>query len=350
MRILVTGGAGYIGTHTLIEALAAGNDICVLDNFMNSSPVALERAALIANRSFRAERLSLRDGARLGRLVRSFEPEVVIHFAGLKAVGASVLQPLDYYAVNVGGTLELLAALQRSSCRRFVFSSSATVYGAPDYVPIDEAHPRRATSPYGRTKRHIEEILEDLAASDPSWSIALLRYFNPAGAHRSGLIGEDPRGVPNNLMPFVAQVAVGRREKLRVFGGDYPTPDGTGVRDYLHVTDLAQAHLSAVAWVASAPRGCEAFNLGTGRGRSVLELVEAFSRACGRRVPTEIAPRRPGDVAICHADPGKAERILGWRARLSLQDMCESTWRWQSRNPNGYQPSDLARAPTARAV
>ena len=268
-------------------------------------------------------------------VVNDFAPEAVIHFAGLKAVGASVSEPLAYFDNNVAGTLALLGALRDSECRRFVFSSSATVYGDPDHLPIDEAHPLRTTNPYGRTKLQIEGILQDLAASDPAWSIALLRYFNPVGAHPSGRIGEDPVGVPNNLMPFVAQVAVGRRDALGVYGDDYDTPDGTGVRDYIHVTDLARAHLAAIEWSARA-RGCEAFNLGTGRGVSVLEMVSAFSKASGRPIPVRIAPRRPGDVATCFADPRKAEAELGWRAELGLEEMCRSAWHWQSQNPNGY--------------
>ena len=332
MRILITGGAGYIGGHTLVEALNAGHEAHVVDNLCNSSVESLARVKQLTNRDFGFTRADIRDGAAMRDVVNDFAPEAVIHFAGLKAVGASVSEPLAYFDNNVAGTLALLGALRDSECRRFVFSSSATVYGDPDYLPIDEAHPLRTTNPYGRTKLQIEGILQDLAASDPAWSIALLRYFNPVGAHPSGRIGEDPVGVPDNLLPFVAQVAVGRRDALSVYGDDYDTPDGTGVRDYIHVTDLARAHLAAIDWTARA-RGCEAFNLGTGRGVSVLEMVEAFSEASGRPIPVRIAPRRPGDVATCFADARKAEAELGWRAELGLDEMCRSAWNWQSRNP-----------------
>ena len=343
MRILVTGGAGYIGSHTLLAVLAAGHEAHVLDNFSNSHPEALDRVRRLSNREFGVTRADLRDKAAMAAAVAEARPEAVIHFAGLKAVGESVAKPLAYFDNNVGGTVALLEALQASGCRRFVFSSSATVYGDPDYLPIDENHPRRATNPYGRTKLQIEEMLEDLAVSDPTWSIALLRYFNPVGAHPSGRIGEDPAGIPNNLMPFIAQVAVGRRPHLNVFGDDYGTPDGTGVRDYIHVTDLARAHLAAVNWAAAdTPRGCTAFNLGTGRGTSVKEMVAAFAEAAGRPVPTVVAPRRAGDISACWADPAKAEAALGWRAELGLADMCRSTWAWQSRNPQGYRDADAA--------
>ena len=345
MRILVTGGAGYIGTHTLVEVLAAGHDAHVVDNLSNSRPAALARVRQITNRDFGFTRADLRDEAALRGLVAEVRPEAVIHFAGLKAVGESVSDPLGYFDNNVGGTIALLRALQGSACRRFVFSSSATVYGDPDYLPIDEAHPLRVANPYGRTKLQVEEILRDLAAADPGWSIALLRYFNPVGAHPSGRIGEDPAGIPNNLMPFIAQVAVGRRAALNVFGTDYDTPDGTGVRDYIHVSDLARAHLAAVDWTAGGAagegvggegRGCEAFNLGTGRGTSVLEMAQAFGRAAGREIPVVLAGRRAGDVATCYADPEKAARELGWRAELGLAEMCASSWHWQSGNPEGY--------------
>ena len=341
MRVLITGGAGYIGSHALLAVLAAGHEAHVLDNFANADPEALERVRRLSNRDFGVSRADLRDPAATAAAVAAADPEAVIHFAGLKAVAESVADPLAYFDNNVGGTLTLLKALKATACRRFVFSSSATVYGDPDHLPIDEAHPRRATSPYGRSKLQIEGMLEDLAASDPAWSIALLRYFNPVGAHASGRIGEDPAGVPNNLMPFVAQVAVGRRPALRVFGDDYPTPDGTGVRDYIHVEDLAAAHLAALDWTAPDPggraRGAEAFNLGTGRGTSVLEIVAAFAAASGRAIPLVVAPRRPGDVAACWADPTKAAAVLGWRAERGLAAMCASAWRWQSDNPDGYR-------------
>jgi UDP-glucose 4-epimerase len=340
MRILITGGAGYIGSHTLVAVLAAGHEAHVIDNLSNGSEAALARVRQITNRAPGFTRADIRDPAAVAAVVAEAAPEAVIHFAGLKAVGESVSRPLAYFDNNVGGTLALLAALQASPCRRFVFSSSATIYGDPDYLPIDEAHPRRTTNPYGRSKLQIEGILEDLAASDPTWSIALLRYFNPVGAHASGRIGEDPAGIPNNLVPFIAQVAVGRRPRLQVFGGDYATPDGTGVRDYVHVSDLAQAHLAALGWTAGGGGaggcGCEAFNVGTGRGTSVLEMVRAFERASGREVPYAVAPRRPGDVAACYASAEKAARELGWRAALDVDAMCRSAWQWQEQNPEGY--------------
>jgi UDP-glucose 4-epimerase len=335
MRVLITGGAGYIGSHTLLEVLAAGHRAHVVDSFANAHPEVLARVRQLSNRAVRFTEADVRDGTAMAAVVAGFAPEAVIHFAGLKAVGESVARPLDYFDVNVGGTVALLKALQGSACRRFVFSSSATVYGNPDYLPIDEAHPLRATNPYGRTKLQIEGMLQDLAAGDPAWSVALLRYFNPVGAHASGRIGEDPLGVPNNLVPYIAQVAVGRRPALNVFGDDYATPDGTGVRDYIHVGDLARAHLAAMDWTGRA-RGCEAFNLGTGRGTSVLEMVRAFEAASGRAVPLAVAPRRPGDVAACWADPGRAAAVLGWRAERGIEDMCRSVWRWQSQNPLGY--------------
>ena len=347
VRVLAAGGAGYIGSHTLVELLAAGHDVQVVDDLSNSSVESLVRVEEIAGKPVGFTEANLRDAAALERVFAEFAPEAVIHFAGLKAVGESVAKPLAYFDVNVGGTVALLEALAASPCRRFVFSSSATVYGDPDYLPIDEGHPRRATNPYGRTKLQIEEMLEDLAVSDPSWSIALLRYFNPVGAHPSGDIGEDPAGIPNNLMPFIAQVAVGRRPHLNIFGDDYDTPDGTGVRDYIHVTDLAQAHLAAVDWAAGGSpgtggRGCQAFNLGTGQGTSVREMVAAFADAAGRPGPTVTAPRRAGDIAACWADPSRAEAALGWRAELGLADMCRSTWAWQSRNPQGYRDPGAA--------
>lgn len=343
MRVLITGGAGYIGSHTLLEVLAAGHEAHVVDDLSNAHGAALDRVRRLSNRGFGFTRADIRDGPAMAGVVAGFAPEAVIHFAGLKAVGDSVARPLDYFDVNVGGSIALLQALAGGTCRRVVFSSSATVYGDPDYLPIDEDHPLRATSPYGRTKLQIEEMLSDLAAGDPAWSVAALRYFNPVGAHVSGRIGEDPAGVPNNLMPYIAQVAVGRRPVLRVFGDDYDTPDGTGVRDYIHVADLARAHLAAMDWTGRAT-GFEAFNLGTGTGVSVLEMVAAFARACGRDVPVEIAPRRPGDIAACWADPGKAARELGWRAEQGLAAMCASTWAWAAANPHGYRDGEPADA------
>ena len=336
MRILVTGGAGYIGSHTLVEILRAGHEAHVVDNYSNASPEALKRVRQLANRGFEATEADIRDAAALRRVVADFAPEAVIHFAGLKAVGESVADPLSYFEVNVGGTVALLQALRDSDCRRFVFSSSATVYGTPDYLPLDEAHPLRPESPYGRTKLQVEEMLGDLARSDPAWSIAMLRYFNPVGSHESGRIGEDPADVPNNLLPYVTQVATGRRERLTVHGDDYDTPDGTGVRDFIHVVDLARAHLAAVDWSATEGRGCRPFNLGTGRGASVLELVAAFRAASGQPIPCVIGPRRPGDVAVSYADPALAARELGWTASLGIPEICASAWTWASRNPQGY--------------
>lgn len=335
MRVLVTGGAGYIGAHTCVELLAAGYEVAVVDNLCNSNVASLERVQRISRRALTFVEGDIRDGALLRRLLTLDRFEAVVHFAGLKAVGESVAVPLRYYQNNVGGTLSLCEAMAETGVKRLVFSSSATVYGEPATVPIREGFPTGATNPYGRSKLMIEEILRDLAASDPEWRVALLRYFNPVGAHESGLIGEDPRGVPNNLMPFVAQVAVGRRECLNVFGGDYPTPDGTGVRDYIHVVDLAKGHVDALRYLADHA-GATPINLGTGKGYSVLELVAAFGKACGREIPFEIVARRPGDIACCYADASLAERLLGWKASRGLTAMCEDTWRWQSRNPHGY--------------
>lgn len=332
--ILITGGAGYIGSHAAIEFLAAGHDIVVLDNFCNSSAESLRRVEALTGRTFPFVKGDIRDRAGLAALFRQHRIDCVIHFAGLKAVGESVEKPLLYYDNNIAGSVTLFEAMQAAGVKSLVFSSSATVYGDPASVPIREDFPvGGTTNPYGRSKLVIEQILTDLAASDPSWQVALLRYFNPVGAHASGRIGEDPRGIPNNLMPYVAQVAVGRREFLNVWGNDYPTPDGTGVRDYIHVVDLAQGHVKAVAKLVP---GVQIWNLGTGRGHSVLEMVAAFERASGCPVPYRIAPRRPGDIAQCWADPAKAELELGWKAIRGLDAMCEDAWRWQSMNPNGY--------------
>ncbi|MBE7421005.1 MAG: UDP-glucose 4-epimerase [Rhodocyclaceae bacterium] len=336
--ILVTGGAGYIGSHTVVELLAAGHEVTVLDNFCNSSPVALGRVARIAGRAPHCVRADLRDAAALEGLFAARPFDAVIHFAGLKAVGESVAEPLRYYDNNVAGTLRLCEAMARHAVKTIVFSSSATVYGDPAAVPIREDAATAPTNPYGRSKLMVEDMLRDLAASDSGWRVALLRYFNPVGAHASGLIGEDPQGVPNNLMPFVSQVAVGRRAELSVWGNDYPTPDGTGVRDYIHVVDLARGHLAALDRMPAA--GVATVNLGTGRGYSVLEMVHAFERASGCPVPYRIAARRPGDVAACYADPSLAERLLGWRAQRDLAAMCADTWRWQRMNPQGYPAQD----------
>lgn len=336
MTILVTGGAGYIGSHTCVELLNAGWDIVVIDNFCNSKPEALKRIREITGKDFKFYEVDLLDKAGLERVFSENKVDAVIHFAGLKAVGESVQIPLRYYHNNITGTVILLEVMQTHNVKRIVFSSSATVYGVPKSLPITEDAPLGATNPYGRTKLMIEEILRDVHVSDPEWSIALLRYFNPIGAHPSGRIGEDPNGIPNNLMPYITQVAVGKLEELKVFGDDYPTPDGTGVRDYIHVVDLAVGHLKALERVLSTT-GVDAFNLGTGRGYSVLEVVKAFEKASGKKIPYTIVGRRPGDVAALYADPTKAEKVLGWRAERGIEEMCADAWRWQSLNPNGYE-------------
>lgn len=335
MTILVTGGAGYIGSHTTICLIEGGHDVVVLDNLANSREEALRRVARIAGRDIAFEKGDIRDRPFVEDVLKRYGCTAVIHFAGLKAVGESVERPLDYYDVNVGGTLKLLQAMQAVGVRTIVFSSSATVYGEPQTLPIPEDHPLSATNPYGRTKLVIEDMLRDLYAGDPHWRIALLRYFNPVGAHQSGLIGEDPNGIPNNLMPYVAQVGSGRLERLRVFGGDYPTHDGTGVRDFIHVVDLAEGHVRAIGKLADGPQ-CLSVNLGTGQGYSVLDLVKAFRHASNREIPYDIVPRRPGDVAASYADPRRASDLLGWKATRSLRDMCADTWNWQSKNPEGY--------------
>lgn len=337
MKVLVTGGAGYIGSHTCLELLAAGHVPVVVDNFSNSKPQALARVKALAGVDFPVHALDLRDRDELSRIFYMEQPEAVIHFAGLKAVGESVAKPWLYYDNNLGSTLTLVDAMREAGCRQLVFSSSATVYGIPDQVPLSESAPLRAINPYGRSKLIIEDMLRDLAQAESAWRIALLRYFNPVGAHESGRIGEDPNGIPNNLMPFISQVAVGRLPKLRVFGGDYDTPDGTGVRDYIHVVDLAQGHVSALRWLmAESISGATAINLGTGHGCSVLEMIRAFEAASGKPVPFEIVARRPGDAASCYADPALAHRLLGWKAERDIDAMCRDTWRWQSQNPDGY--------------
>ncbi len=334
--ILVTGGAGYIGSHTIVELLAAGHRVVSLDNYCNSTPEALARVQTITGRSVTAIDGDLRDTALLERVFADHQFDGVIHFAALKAVGESVARPLTYYDNNVGGTLTLLAAMQRANVRKLVFSSSATVYGAPDTLPIREDAPIRTTNPYGATKAMVEQILRDLAASDPAWSCISLRYFNPIGAHPSGLIGEDPNDIPNNLFPFILQVAIGKRDQLSVFGNDWPTIDGSGVRDYLHVVDLAVGHLRAIE-VAEQRPGFSAINLGTGRGTSVLELVRAFESATGKWIPYQITTRRPGDIATCWADPSLAAGVLNWQATRTIEDACADGWRWQQQNPNGYR-------------
>jgi UDP-glucose 4-epimerase len=334
--ILVTGGAGYIGSHTCVELLAAGYDVVVVDNFSNSKPEALKRVEEIAGRKLAAfYRADIRDKAALRELFGAHAIDAVIHFAALKAVGESVAKPLMYYDNNIAGTVALAEVMAEAGVKSLVFSSSATVYGDPASVPIREDFPTGPTNPYGRTKWMMEFVLSDLAAADPEWRVALLRYFNPVGAHASGRIGEDPNGLPNNLMPYVSQVAVGRLPQLRVFGGDYATPDGTGVRDYIHVVDLAVGHVAAVRRLAERP-GVLTVNLGTGQGYSVIDVVKAFEKASGRPVPYEIAPRRPGDVAQCYAEPTLAEKELGWRATRGIDEMCADAWCWQSSNPQGY--------------
>ena len=332
--ILVTGGAGYIGSHTCVALLAAGEDVVVFDNFSNSSPVAIERVRQISGKSVAVVEGDIRDQAALEKVLTQYGCTAVIHFAGLKSVQESVAGPLEYYDQNLIGSHRLLRAMQKAGVKRIVFSSSATVYGVPEFLPCTEDHPLKAINPYGRTKLMIEDMLRDLHASDPNWGIGLLRYFNPVGAHESGLIGEDPKGVPNNLVPFVAQVAIGRRERLNVWGDDYDTPDGTGVRDYLHVMDLASGHVSALKLLDS-PK-CFAVNLGTGAGSSVLEVISAFEAASGKPIPYDIKPRRRGDVDACYAATDYAAELMGWKATRSLETMCADHWRWQSRNPNGY--------------
>jgi UDP-glucose 4-epimerase len=335
MRVLVTGGAGYIGSHTCVELLAAGHDVVVIDNLSNSKETALTRVQEIAGKPLAFVNADLRDPPALDALFRTQDFDAVIHFAGLKAVGESTEIPLDYYANNIGGTLNLCRAMGDAGVKVLVFSSSATVYGDPASVPIREDFPLSATNPYGRTKLYIEEILRDLQRADGAWDIALLRYFNPVGAHPSGRIGEDPSGIPNNLMPYVAQVAVGNLAELQVFGDDYDTPDGTGVRDYIHVVDLARGHLAALERLRANP-GVVTYNLGTGRGCSVLEMVRAFEKAAGRPVPYRVVARRPGDIAVCYADPALARAELGWQAQLDIDAMVGDGWRWQCSNPEGY--------------
>ncbi|MDR0702039.1 MAG: UDP-glucose 4-epimerase GalE [Azoarcus sp.] len=335
--ILVTGGAGYIGSHACLALLRGGYDVVVIDDYSNASPLALERVARLAGRPFRAVlEADVADAAALERLFTGHSIQAVIHFAAKKAVGESVRIPLAYYRNNLDGLLTLLERMAHHGVKRLVFSSSATVYGNPASVPITEDFPLAVTNPYGRTKLMSEEILRDVAIADPSWKIALLRYFNPVGADSSGQIGEDPDGIPNNLMPYICQVAAGRLPELQVFGNDYPTPDGTGVRDYIHVSDLAAGHLAALGKLESLP-AVSAINLGTGRGYSVLELVRAFETVSGRPVPCRIAPRRVGDIAECWADPALAAARLGWRAERGIEAMCRDAWRWQSANPAGYR-------------
>lgn len=335
MRILLCGGAGYIGGHTCVELVSRGHELVVADSLVNSSPRALQRLEQIIGTPVAFHQVDMRDGAGLDAVFAAQRFDAVVHFAALKAVGESCERPLDYFDNNISGTINLLQAMKRAGVARLVFSSSATVYGDPERVPVTEDARLQVTNPYGRTKLVMEHLIEDLCQYEPGFRAANLRYFNPVGAHQSGLIGEDPTGIPNNLMPYICQVAVGLRERLQVFGGDYPTIDGTGVRDYIHVLDLARAHADALDYLLREDRSLTV-NLGTGTGISVLELVKAFERACGREIPHEIVARRPGDVAEVYADPGMAQRLLGWKAALDVDAMCRDAWRWQSMNPQGY--------------
>ena len=336
MAILVTGGAGYIGSHTVVELQNSGYDVVVCDNLCNSSRKSLERVEKITGKPVKFYLADILDRDAMENIFENEKIDSVIHFAGLKAVGESVAKPWEYYNNNITGTLTLVDVMRKHGCKNIIFSSSATVYGKPAFIPITEECPKgNCTNPYGWTKFMIEEILKSACAADPTLSVVLLRYFNPIGAHESGLIGENPNGIPNNLMPYITQVAIGRREKLTVFGNDYDTPDGTGVRDYIHVVDLAEGHLCAIQY-AEQHTGCEIFNLGTGRGVSVLEMVNTFSEVNHVPVPYVIGPRRAGDLATVYADPAKAKTVLGWEAKKTVADMCRDSWNWQSKNPNGY--------------
>ena len=336
MKILVTGGAGYIGSHTCVELLEKGHEVVVVDNFDNSSPVSIDRVGKITGKSNRLYKADVRDRATMERVFTDNAIDCVIHFAGLKAVGESCVKPLEYYDNNLYGTLVLLETMRAHGCKKFVFSSSATVYGTPERLPLDETcRTGGTTNPYGTSKYFQEIMLNDLWKSDHDWTIMLLRYFNPVGAHPSGLIGEDPQGIPNNLTPYIAKVAIGELKEIGVFGNDYDTPDGTGVRDYIHVVDLAKGHVAAIEHMDKP--GVYTYNLGTGVGYSVLDVIHAFERACGKKLPYSIKPRRAGDIAACYADASKAARELGWHAELGLDDMCASLWKWQTKNPKGYK-------------
>lgn len=336
MAILVTGGAGYIGSHTCVELLNEGYEVVVVDNLYNSSEKALERVEKITGKKVTFYKVDLLDKEALNEVFDKESIDSVIHFAGLKAVGESVAKPLEYYHNNMTGTFHLCDVMRNHGVKNIVFSSSATVYGDPAFIPITEDCPKgKITNPYGQTKGMLEQVLTDLNVSDPEWNVVLLRYFNPIGAHESGLIGEDPKGIPNNLVPYIAQVAVGKLEALGVFGDDYDTPDGTGVRDYIHVVDLAKGHVKAIEKLRDK-EGVSIYNLGTGNGYSVLQVLHAFEKACGKTLPYVIKPRRPGDIATCYADPAKAEKELGWKAEKGIEEMCADSWRWQSNNPNGY--------------
>ena len=336
MAILITGGAGYIGSHTAVELLNEGYEVVVYDNLYNSSKESLRRVEELTGKKVKFYEGDINDRDGLNAMFEAEKIEAVIHCAALKAVGESVRKPLEYYSNNISGTLALLDVMDKAGVKNIVFSSSATVYGNPETMPITEDCPKgECTNPYGWTKSMMEQIMSDLQKARPEWNVVLLRYFNPVGAHESGRIGEDPKGIPNNLMPYISQVAVGKLEKLGVFGDDYDTPDGTGVRDYIHVVDLAKGHVKAINYIFSNP-GLDVINLGTGTGYSVLDMVKAFSKAVGRDLPYEIKPRRAGDIAMCYADPSKAEKVLGWKAEKTLEDMCNDAWRWQSQNPDGY--------------
>ena len=337
MAILITGGAGYIGSHTALELLNEGYEVVVYDNLCNSSKESIKRVEELTGKSISFYEGDILDAGKLEEMFNAEKIEAVIHCAALKAVGESVQKPLEYYQNNITGTLTLLGVMQKVGVKNIVFSSSATVYGSPEIIPITEECPKgQCTNPYGWTKSMMEQIMSDLQKANPDWNVILLRYFNPVGAHESGCIGEDPKGIPNNLMPYISQVAVGKLEKLGVFGDDYDTPDGTGVRDYIHVVDLAVGHVKAINYIFTNP-GLDVINLGTGVGYSVLDMVKAFSKACGKEIPYEIKPRRAGDIAMCYADPAKALKVLGWKAERGLDEMCADTWRWQSQNPNGYR-------------
>ena len=337
MKILVTGGAGYIGSHTCVELLNNGYEVVVLDNLSNASEEALKRVEKITGKSLAFYKGDMLDRTYCEKIFAEHKIDAVIHFAGLKAVGESVQKPWEDYYNNIAGTLVLCDVMRKAGCKNIVFSSSATVYGDPAFVPITEECPKgQITNPYGQTKGMLEQVLTDLHVGDPEWNVVLLRYFNPIGAHESGLIGEDPKGIPNNLVPYIAQVAVGKRECLHVFGDDYPTPDGTGVRDYIHVVDLAVGHVRALEKMQDT-KGVLVYNLGTGKGYSVLEVLHAYEKACGKELPYVIDPRRPGDIATCYADPAKARNELGWEAKLGIEEMCASSYKWQSMNPNGYR-------------
>ncbi len=335
-KVLITGGAGYIGSHTALELLNTGYEVVVYDNLSNSSVESLKRVEELTGKSVKFYEGDVLDAAKLTEMFKAEAIDAVIHCAALKAVGESVRKPLEYYRNNINGTLTLMDVMRTVGVKNIVFSSSATVYGSPEIIPITEECPKgQCTNPYGWTKSMMEQIMTDLQKADPEWNVILLRYFNPVGAHKSGRIGEDPKGIPNNLMPYITQVAVGKLEKLGVFGDDYDTPDGTGVRDYIHVVDLAIGHVKAIDYILTNP-GLDIINLGTGIGYSVLDMVKAFSKACGKELPYEIKPRREGDIAMCYADPAKALRVLGWKAERGLDEMCEDSWRWQSQNPDGY--------------